>query len=476
METNLWNEIKAFFRLQDYMEDEQAIVTRISDGVTFKGPTLWVLIFAILIASLGLNVNSTAVIIGAMLISPLMGPIIGMGLAVGINDLDLLKRAALNFAVATGISILTATLYFLIPPLSEAQSELLARTSPTLYDVLIAFCGGAAGIIALCTRGNTNVIPGVAIATALMPPLCTAGYGLATGHLLYFAGAFFLFFINTVFISLATYMGVRLMGFHEREFASPERMRATRRVLMTVVILTMIPAAFMTFNIVRDSFTDGNVKRFVKAELRQSGTQVLSTSLDNDAHTLRVVAVGRILDDNLLETAYKRLGDYGLQGYKLSVIQGSQSDSLLSLGGRLAMDASSRESDRRKLLELSATTAALNDSLAPYTRLDAVAAALNREAAALFPTVASIGLARVAATTSPTSTAASPASTPAPRVASTAASTPAAARPDTTTLTHYVAAIVTTTDGRPLSAADASRLHSWLQLRLAVDSLAIFSR
>ena len=175
-----------YFNLMPDKEDEQTIVAQITEGVSFRGANLWVLIFAIFIASLGLNVNSTAVIIGAMLISPLMGPIVGMGLAVGTNHFDLLKRAGKNFGVATLISVLTATIYFLLTPLSEARSELLARTSPTLYDVLIAFCGGAAGIIALCTRGKGNVIPGVAIATALMPPLCTAGYGLATGHWLYF--------------------------------------------------------------------------------------------------------------------------------------------------------------------------------------------------------------------------------------------------------------------------------------------------
>ena len=191
---SLLGKIKAHFVIMQDMEDEQEIVKQITSGISFRGANLWVLIFAIFIASLGLNVNSTAVIIGAMLISPLMGPIIGMGLAMGINDLNLMRRAVKNFGVATLISVLTAMVYFLITPLGEAQSELLARTSPTIYDVLIATFGGAAGILALCTKGKGNVIPGVAIATALMPPLCTAGYGLATGHILYFLGAFYLFF------------------------------------------------------------------------------------------------------------------------------------------------------------------------------------------------------------------------------------------------------------------------------------------
>ena len=191
----LWQTIKRYFNALPDKEHEAETIEQISSGVSFHGSNLWVLVFAIFIASLGLNVNSTAVIIGAMLISPLMGPIIGMGLAVGIGDLPLLKSSIKNYFVATVISVLTAMVYFLISPLTEAQSELLARTSPTLYDVLIALCGGAAGILALSTRGNGNVFPGVAISTALMPPLCTAGYGLAMGEWSFFFGAFYLYFI-----------------------------------------------------------------------------------------------------------------------------------------------------------------------------------------------------------------------------------------------------------------------------------------
>ena len=179
-----------YFDLRKDKDDEKVIMESIRSGVEFRGANLWILIFAIFVASLGLNVNSTAVIIGAMLISPLMGPIIGMGLAVGINDFELLKRSMKSYALATVISVVTATIYFALTPLDEAQSELLARTSPSIYDVLIALFGGLAGIVALSTKDKGNVLPGVAIATALMPPLCTAGYGLATGQLIYFLGAF----------------------------------------------------------------------------------------------------------------------------------------------------------------------------------------------------------------------------------------------------------------------------------------------
>ena len=206
--------IKRYFNLLHDKEDEQEVIEQVRGSIVFRGTNLWILIFAILIASLGLNVNSTAVIIGAMLVSPLMGPIIGMGLAVGISDFELLKQSLKNYGVATLISVVTATVYFFISPLSEAQSELLARTSPSLYDVLIAFCGGAAGVLALTCKSKGQVIPGVAIATALMPPLCTAGYGLATAQWSYFFGAFYLFFINTVFIATATFLGAKLLRFH----------------------------------------------------------------------------------------------------------------------------------------------------------------------------------------------------------------------------------------------------------------------
>jgi uncharacterized hydrophobic protein (TIGR00271 family) len=188
--TPLISLLKKYFNIHPDKDDEKTILENVESSIDFQGAQLRILIFAIFIASLGLNVNSTAVIIGAMLISPLMGPIIGMGLAVGISDISLLRRSATNFLVATVISVITATIYFAITPLDEAQSELLARTSPSLYDVLIALLGGAAGFIALTTKGKGNVIPGVAIATALMPPLCTAGYGLAVGNLSLLPGGF----------------------------------------------------------------------------------------------------------------------------------------------------------------------------------------------------------------------------------------------------------------------------------------------
>ena len=234
---NAKNYVKEFFDLRKSKENEELTVDSIRNGVVFKGTNLWVLIFAIFIASLGLNVNSTAVIIGAMLISPLMGPIMGFGLSVGISDFELLKQSFKSYLSTTLISVITSTLYFSLTPLNEVQSELLARTSPTIYDVLIALFGGLAGIIAVSTKEKGHVIPGAAIATALMPPLCTAGFGLATGNIFYFLGAFYLYFINSVFISLATYLGVRLMSFKRKAFVDKKREKQVRRYIVAVVLV-----------------------------------------------------------------------------------------------------------------------------------------------------------------------------------------------------------------------------------------------
>ena len=355
--------VKRYFNIMPDMEDRTQVIEQISQGVSFRGANLWVLIFAIFIASLGLNVNSTAVIIGAMLISPLMGPIIGMGLAIGINDIELFKKAWRNFAVATLISVLTAMVYFLVTPIDEAQSELLARTAPTIYDVLIATFGGAAGITALCTRGKGNVIPGVAIATALMPPLCTAGYGLATGNLLYFLGAFYLFFINTVFITISTFLGVRLMQFPRRTFLATEQQKRAQQIIGAIVVLTMIPAAIMTFGIVRKGISDSHVRSFVKKELAQTGTQIISQEIDRDSMVLNIVAVGKEIDTAKQNEATKRLVFYDLEDYRLNLIQGAKSDSLLQLTHQLQQANTSKALDQQRTAELMNRNSALQQQL-----------------------------------------------------------------------------------------------------------------
>jgi len=377
-----------YFNLMSVKEEEQSVIDQVKNGIVFRGTNLWILMFAILIASLGLNVNSTAVIIGAMLISPLMGPIIGMGLAVGISDLDLMKQSLKNYGVATIISVVTATVYFFISPLSDAQSELLARTSPTLYDVMIAFFGGFAGVLALSTKSKGQVIPGVAIATALMPPLCTAGYGLATAQWPYFFGAFYLFFINTVFIATATFLGVKMLRFHTVRNLDADAVRRGRRMVYTIVLLTMVPAVFLTVNIVRENVLENNLKHFVKAEFNQPGTQVLSSHLKDD--TLRVVAVGKEITDAQIEEARARMLFYSLKDVNLVVIQAENAGNLV-----MASDLNSAEQANAVLGQ---QVADLQRQLAVYSNYDTLSANITSEVQPLFPEISSVAVGMMAGT------------------------------------------------------------------------------
>lgn len=325
---SLYVQIKAFFArifdVRQEQEDEQETIDSIKKGVEFKGTNLWVLIFASFIASLGLNTNSTAVIIGAMLISPLMGPIMGFGLGLGISDFELIKRSFRNFAIATVFSVITSSIYFLISPISEAQSELLARTQPTLYDVLIAFFGGLAGIVASSTKSKGNVIPGVAIATALMPPLCTAGFGLATGNLYYFFGAFYLFFINSVFISLATYLVVRVLKYPKKVFLDKDHEKRVTRYVGIIVIFTIVPSLFLSYRLVKTTYFNQQVLNYVNTELAFPNTQILSKTITNtsDKKEIKVVLIGDNVSDSTIESARNRLPNYGLKDVSLVVQQG----------------------------------------------------------------------------------------------------------------------------------------------------------
>lgn len=441
-EKTLWKVVKGYFNALPDKEAEAKTIEQISSGVTFHGANLWVLVFAVFIASLGLNVNSTAVIIGAMLISPLMGPIVGMGLGIGISDLALLKRSIKNYLVATGISVLTATLYFLITPLTEAQSELLARTSPTLYDVLIALCGGAAGILALSTRGSGNVIPGVAIATALMPPLCTAGYGLAMGEPSFFLGAFYLYFINTVFITLTTFVGVHMLRFKQKQFIDAARMVTVRRYIIGIVVLTMLPAAYMTVQIIRQSVLENDTNRFVRNELAFKGTQIISQEFDAKHKTLNIVAIGKIISKEEIAKAEKMLESYNLEDYKLHIIQGSQSDSLLLANQQHNYIVGNAQASQQKLIEQAAQLGKVEQQLNAYQQYATLTKEVCTELKAVCPSAKSISISRVTE-----------------------------AKTDTATSQEYIMAVVNCS--RALSNPDRQRLQEWLKARTKSDSLRV---
>ena len=323
--------MKGRFSLDEDKAQRDEVVASVSKGVEFRGVNLWVLIFATMIASLGLNVNSAAVIIGAMLISPIMGPIMGVGLALGINDFELLKKSLRNLALMFIVAIITSTVYFFISPLSSNSSELLARTVPTTYDVLIALFGGLAGIVAQTRQHRTStVIPGVAIATALIPPLCTAGFGLATGQFRFFIGAFYLFFINSVFIALATYAMVRFLQYEKKVFIDKVRERTVKRLMMVITLVTFIPSGVIGFHMVRVSLFEAVADKYVSQVFNFPHTRVIECNKHyaqgKNPSQIELLLVGEPLGEEVIENARTQMRNFGLEEAELVVRQANTED------------------------------------------------------------------------------------------------------------------------------------------------------
>lgn len=386
--------LREYMDLKKDKENELETVDSIRKGVEFKGANLWILIFAIFMASLGLNVNSTAVIIGAMLISPLMGPIMGVGLSVGLNDFELMKRSLKSFLITTAFSVVTATIFFLLAPIAGSQSELLARTSPTIYDVFIALFGGLAGVVALSTKEKGNVIPGVAIATALMPPLCTAGYGLASGNLIYFLGAFYLYFINSVFISLATFIGVRMMHFKRKEFVDKAREKTVRKSIIFIVIVTMCPAVYLTYGIIKSTFYEAAANRFVNEQLVFENTQVLDKKINYEKKEIRVVLMGTEVPDASISIARSKMKDYKLDESKLIVLQGMNNEALDVSSIRAMVMEDFYENSERRLQEQRDRITQLEKTLEQYKEYDALSRTLAPELKVLYPSIHTLSIAR----------------------------------------------------------------------------------
>jgi len=312
--------------------DAKGTIEEVKKNIVFKGPTVWILICSILIASIGLNVNSTAVIIGAMLISPLMGPIIGVGLSVGINDVKLLKRSFKNYGVMVGISLITSSIYFYLTPLSQAQSELFARTQPTLLHVLVALFGGMAGIIAGSRDEKSNVIPGVAIATALMPPLCTAGYGLATFNVNFFLGAFYLFLLNSVFILLSTVIIVSYLRFPHAKYEDEKVARRVRRWISVLALVIIIPSIVIFWSIVQESVFKGKAEDFIHRYMNFDNTEIVSRNIvyTDSVSLIEVFLIGEIIPENKIEELNKEMRNFGIENTRLKINQATDESKMLA--------------------------------------------------------------------------------------------------------------------------------------------------
>lgn len=321
-----WQYIKNLVSLSDDT-DSVATINNISKGVEFRGDNVWVLFFAIVIASVGLNVNSTAVIIGAMLVSPLMGPIMGLGLSIGINDMILLRKSLKNLFTMVMISLVASSTYFLLTPLSDAQSELLARTTPTIFDVFIAFFGGLAGILASSRKQEkVTVVSGVAIATALMPPLCTAGYGIGTGQFIYFFGAFYLFFINSFFIALATFLMVRYLKFPQKTYIDPIREKRVKHTIIFFSILVIVPSVFIALSVVKETSFNSMAIKYI-ADVGNSkimdDVQIVNNTREYSRKGSKIIisVVGKPITPDQIELLQERLEDYNLTKTKLVIKQ-----------------------------------------------------------------------------------------------------------------------------------------------------------
>jgi len=383
--------IAQLFDLRRDIDDHDTIDASVRAGVDVAGTNLWVLFFAILVASVGLNVNSTAVIIGAMLISPLMGPIVGVGYGLAVHDMRLIRRALRNLLIFASISLITSTLYFTVSPLRVMGSELMARTSPTLWDVLIAFFGGSAGILALTRRSISNVIPGVAIATALMPPLCTVGFSLARGDWVHLGGAFYLFTINGVFIAFATFVFVKLMRLPRRGAVS-EQARARASFITGLTVLgVLLPSAYLAWRFVDE-------QRFVSAageqvaELVQSSKYiVLDREIDPAARRLSLTVSGDERGQTIAKDLSAHLAAQGFGSTQVLVrFSGAQALDVGSLKQELRADVVnqlSREADslRQRAHDLEAQNQALRNAVPDYPQL-------IRELQAQFPLASDIAI------------------------------------------------------------------------------------
>lgn len=430
------------FSLRQDAEAFDAVHNAVEADIVFRGARIWVLISAIILASVGLNMNSTAVIIGAMLISPLMGPINGMGYSLATYDFPLLRRSFKNFSFAVASSLVASTLYFAITPLSSAHSELLARTSPTIYDVLIALFGGLAGSISLTTKLKGNVVPGVAIATALMPPLCTAGYGVATGQFSFFFGALYLFTINSVFIALANAGFARVMRIPLRTTLDEEKRARINHMITAVILVTLIPSVYFGYVLVRKEHFIDTATRFARTVSLFKGDFLLRYEIDGDARAITLVYGGHPLTGDDKAELNRRAEAFGLENATLKFQQG-----LVITNGQEYLDKLNQmaETDRQKL-EIARLNAALQANIRQQDSLRQVSYTglkLLRELKPLFPHITSCLYAE-------------------PWLFS-----------DSTGAKPRQRSYVLLSASKPVNRADRTKVERWLKARLQNDSLRV---
>lgn len=433
------NQLKYFFNLHEGEQDKGKTLSEVAANTVFKGANLWILACAIMVASVGLNVNSTAVIIGAMLISPLMGPIVGAGFALGTYNFNLLKTALINLLVATLVSLLVSTIYFWISPFKEIQSELLARTSPTIYDVLIAFFGGLVGVIAITRVEKGNPIPGVAIATALMPPLCTAGYGIAMGNLQFFLGAFYLYCINCVFICIATLSIVKYLNYPVEMQIDERKQKRVRYIITALIISMLLPSTYLAYSLFGEQQFKKHTEEFIEKEFIEKGYTIVYKKLhyNETPQKMELAFLSKRFDDTEIETLRKQLSNYSLTGMELIFRQDS-TDKFLNMKGdimrEINVNSNIIEHQNKKIAWLQTHLA--QDSL--------MSLQLQAEAKIIFPLVQRLSIAKHHYSVKPDSS--------------------------------YTTMVVTCTGRQAFNNDDLAKLRAWLEQRTKTTQLEIFTQ
>ncbi len=427
------NRLQNFLDLHTGEEDKQKVLENVKSNISFRGSTVWILACAIVVASVGLNVNSTAVIIGAMLISPLMGPIVGAGFSLGIYDFELLKKAAKNLVIATLVSLLVSTVYFTLSPFKETQSELLARTSPNIYDILIAFFGGLVGVIAITRVEKGNPIPGVAIATALMPPLCTAGYGLAIGNWKYFLGALFLYTINCVFICISTFVIVKYLKYPEVNHVNPKYRKQIKYTISTIIVLLIVPSVYFAYLLAQEKKYKQRVELFLNEEFNEKGFAILYQKINynKNPRSIELAFLNKKINKQEIQNLSELLKKYNIENTQLDIKQDTTDIRKYILENNATEKAKENEKD---IMILS-----LENKLKSNTYNNK---ALREEITILFPEVSNISVANHVFNENSDST-----------------------------LTKTIAVYRST---KNLNSIDEEKLKQWLKKRISKDNIEIY--
>lgn len=436
----LSNTFKAAINLTGHI-DTEAAERSIRNNIFFKGPNAWILAIAIIIASVGLNVNAIPVVIGAMLISPLMGPIFGLGLGLGVSDVELMKSSGKNLFVMVMISLTASFLYFVITPLSLTNpTELLARTNPTIYDVLIALFGGFAGILEQSRKDKGTVFAGVAIATALMPPLCTAGFGLASGNLSYFFGALYLFFINCLFIMLATYLSVKYLDFRQTEFKDVSTGRKTKRIITVLIILFTAPSIWSAVTLIHQNRFEESALAFVEHSKSYGKSFMYNYKIDHsNGSVVELFFTGDALDENTKQTIYQTAARYNIKQEQICINDhtttedASDNELVREIYSRMDQEIAMRDNEIKRL---TAELEAQQHNDIPYSQI-------AREIKATYPSINEVHI------------------TYGEHIA------------DSDTENHQHSTIVAIVASRRLVDSDKNKLQEWLKVRLNSENLIL---